>query len=228
MVVKARTPLAALVAALLAASLLPSGPAVAADLGGECCADLEERVALLEAITVRRSGRVSITLSGYVAKQMMAWDDGVDSNVYIADIGPTQATNFRLSGQAKIASGWTAGYMIRIQDLSNSTMGLSQFAASQDLGPNVQMSNWFIASEDYGRITMGRQALASKSVAMFTDLSGTQLIANYVLFDGPGLLPAPGWRAAAQSALGRHRLLLCAKPALGRRLRRHRHERGPL
>jgi predicted porin len=117
---------------------------------------------------------------------MMAWDDGVDSNAYIADIGPTQATNFRLSGQAIITPGWTAGYLLRLQVLLDSTMGLSQFVNNQDLGVNVQMSNWFVASEDYGKVTMGRQALASKSVAMFTDLSGTQLIANYVLFDGPG------------------------------------------
>ena len=43
-----------------------------------------------------------------------------------------------------------------------------------------------MASEDYGKVAIGKQALASKSVAMYTDLSGTQLIANYVLFDGPG------------------------------------------
>jgi len=38
-------------------------PAVAADLGGDCCADLEERVAELEATTVRKGNRkVSLTI----------------------------------------------------------------------------------------------------------------------------------------------------------------------
>jgi hypothetical protein len=144
-------------------------------------------VSELEATTVGKgTRRVSVTMTGYVAKQLMAWYDGVLSDLIIADIGPTQATNFRLTGQAKIAPGWTAGYMIRVQDLSNSTMRLSQFNPVDDLGLNVQMSNWFIESADYGRITIGKQALASKSAAMFTDLSGTQIIANYVLFDGPG------------------------------------------
>ena len=102
--------------------------AEAADLGGDCCADLEERVAELEATTVGKGNRkVSLIFSGYVAKQVMAWDDGVDSNSYIADIGPTQASNFRLGGEATIAPGWTAGYLIRIQDLSDNTMRLSQF-----------------------------------------------------------------------------------------------------
>jgi hypothetical protein len=182
---EARSPLIFL--ALSLAASLTLGAAEAADLGGECCADLEQRIAELEATTVGRGNRrVSVTLSGYVAKQVMGWDDGVDSAAYIADIGPTQASNFRLSGQVKISPGWSAGFMIRVQDLADSTMGLSQIEDNQDLGLNVQMSNWFIAGEDYGRITMGRQALASKSAAMFTDLSGTQLIANYVLFDGPG------------------------------------------
>jgi len=38
-------------------------PAHAADLGGDCCADLEERVAELEATTVRKGNKkVSVTL----------------------------------------------------------------------------------------------------------------------------------------------------------------------
>ena len=127
-----------------------------------------------------------MTLTGYVAKQTLSWDDGVESNFYVTDIGPTQATNFRITGQAKITPGWTAAYLIRVQALSDSTMRLNQFNDNDNLGLNVQMSNWFLASEDYGRVTLGKQALASKSVAMFTDLSGTQLIANYVLFDGGG------------------------------------------
>ena len=171
---------------VLAAGLLPGRAAEAADLGDDCCADLEKRIAEFDAATVRRFGKVSVTLTGYVTKQVMSWDDGIERDAYIADIGPTQASNFRVSGQATIAPGWTAGYMLRVQNLSDSTMGLSQTVGNQDLGLNVQMSNWFVASEDYGKLTMGRQALASKSVAMFTDLSGTQLIANYVLFDGPG------------------------------------------
>lgn len=167
-------------------SLLPSGVARAADLGGDCCADLEQRVADLEATTVRKQGPVSVTISGYTAKQVFSWDDGVESNTYVSDIGPTQATHFKIGGQAKIVPGWAAGFLFRIQELRDSTMGLSQNNDNDNLGVNTQMSYWFLASEDYGKVAMGKQALASKSVAMYSDLSGTQLIANYVLFDGPG------------------------------------------
>ncbi len=46
--------------ALVAAGLLAGGLATsanAADLGGNCCADLEERVAELEATTARKGNR---------------------------------------------------------------------------------------------------------------------------------------------------------------------------
>ena len=55
--------------------------ASAADLGGNCCADLEERIAELEATTARKGNRkVSLTMSGWVAEQVTYWDDGVESN----------------------------------------------------------------------------------------------------------------------------------------------------
>ena len=164
--------------------LLGAG-AQASDLDGSCCADLEERIAGLEAMTARKGNRkVSLTISGYVTKQIMFWDDGADSDACISDIGPTQATNFRMIGEAKIAPGWTAGYLIRIQDLSDNSMGLSQVVSRVDQGLSTLMSYWYLASKDLGKVRVGKNALASKSAAMFTDLSGTQVIANYVLFDG--------------------------------------------
>jgi hypothetical protein len=165
---------------------LPAGAgAQASDFDGSCCADLEERIAELEATAARKGNRkVSLTISGYVIKQIMFWDDGVEQNTYISDVGPTQATNFRLSGEATIAPGWKAGYLMRIQDLSDNSMGLSQVRSRVDQGPAVQMTYWYLASKDLGKVSVGKNALASKSAAMFTDLSGTQVIANYVLFDG--------------------------------------------
>ena len=70
--------LSALVAAGLLVGGLSVGSASAADLGGNCCADLEERIAELEATTARKGNRkVSLTVSGWVAEQVMWWDDGV-------------------------------------------------------------------------------------------------------------------------------------------------------
>lgn len=171
----------------LAACLSFAGPSFAADLGSECCTDLEERIAELEATTARKGNRkVSLTITGYVTKQIMFWNDGVERNAYISDIGPTQASNFRFTGEATISPGLKAGYMIRIQDLTDNPMGSSQSVPNTNQGLNVQMANWYVASKELGKLSVGRNALAAKSVAMFTDLSGTQVIANYVLFDGGG------------------------------------------
>ena len=159
--------------------------ASAASPGDACCADLEDRIAELEATAAGKGNRaVSLTVTGYIAKQVMFWDDGVERNAYVTDMGPTQASNFRFMGNAKITKGWSGGYVIRIQDLLSNPMALDQFNAVAGTGPNTQMAYWYLASEDLGKISVGKNAMASKSAAMFTDLSGTQVIANYVLFDG--------------------------------------------
>ena len=72
---------------LSAAAILIGGwsmPAAAADLGGDCCADLEERIAELEATTARKGNRkVSLTVSGWVNEAVFFWDDGNERNVYV-------------------------------------------------------------------------------------------------------------------------------------------------
>ena len=99
--------------AAAAASIISISSAAAADLGGDCCSDLEQRIAELEATTARKGNRkVTLTITGYVTKQIMFWDDGGESNAYFSDIGPTQATNFRLTGEAAIAPATCCAYRI--------------------------------------------------------------------------------------------------------------------
>jgi Gram-negative porin len=176
-----------------AASLaLPNGVSQAADLGGSCCADLEERIAELEATTARKGNRnVSLTVSGYVAQQITMWDDGGETNAYVHGLGPTQASNFRFHGKAAISPGWTAGYMIRIQDLSNNPFSRTGAGGAVDQdspvlssGLNTQMAFWYIANKDIGKVSVGKQVHAAKSAAMFTDKSGTQTFDNYTFLAG--------------------------------------------
>lgn len=180
-------------APVLALSLAPS--AQAADFGGRCCADLEERIAELEATTARKTNRkVSLTISGYVAQELTYWDDGEESNVYLHGLGPTQASHFKLNGQATIAPGWTAGYAMRIQNLTDNPFGratsggvasaMSQTSDEFDQGINVQMSFWYLQSKELGKVSVGKQANAAKSAAMFTDQSGTQIVDNYTFLAG--------------------------------------------
>src|SRR5690606_24476725 len=118
--------------ALAAAGLLAGGLSVtsasAADLGGHCCADLEERIAELDATTARKGNRkVSLTISGWVAEQVVWWDDEFESNTYVGGIGTTLATNVKFTGQATIVPGWTAGYVVHIEaDGSDSLLMIDQ------------------------------------------------------------------------------------------------------
>jgi Gram-negative porin len=180
-------------AACAAATIAVTASTNAADLGGNCCADLEERIAELEATTARKGNRkVSLTISGYVAQEITYWDDGGESNIYLHGLGPTQATHVKFNGQAQISPGWTAGYLMRIQNLDDNPFGrnaatgeaLNQNDARFSTGLNVQMSYWYLQNKDLGKVSVGKLAHAAKSAAMFTDQSGTQIIDNYTFLAG--------------------------------------------
>ncbi len=193
--------------ALVAAGVLAGGfatSASAADLGGNCCADLEERIAELEATTARKGNRkVSLTVSGFVAQQVMFWDDGVESNVYITDTGSVSiGTHVKFTGQATIAPGYTAGYVLKIeaiqndsllvnQDNDNGVAGNAQALVANGngtLGLNtsalaVESSYWFVKSDQLGRLSVGKQSSAADNQAILPDGSGSLVVANYVMYD---------------------------------------------
>ncbi len=117
---------ASAVAILAAAGLFGASPAKAADLGGDCCADLEERVAELEATTVRKGTRkVSLTLSGFVSHHVMYWNDGTQNDVYIGD-GGAYGSRFRFVGSAKISPQLTAGFLYEFQANTSSIGSMNQ------------------------------------------------------------------------------------------------------
>jgi hypothetical protein len=174
--------------ALLATGILAGGiaPATAADLGvgGDCCSDLEERIAELEATTVRKGNRkVSLTISGWVAQQVTYWNDGVESNAYVSDIGTTLASHVRLSGTALISPGLTAGYVLQIEAIGNEPLGLSQSNDNAKGGVGVLQSFWFLKSDSLGKLSVGLQSSAADNAAILVDGSGSLVPANYVLFD---------------------------------------------
>jgi len=176
----------------IAASLwVSSGSARAADLGSDCCADLEEYIAELDATAARKGNRkVKLAISGYVAQEITWWADGGESNVYLHGLGPTQATHIKLGGEAEISPGWSAGYLMRVQTLEDNPFGrsgadaLDQNSARFSQGLNLQMSYWYLQSKTLGTLSVGKLAPAAKSAAMFTDKSGTQIIDNYTFLDG--------------------------------------------
>ena len=182
-----------------------ASPAKAADLGGDCCADLEERVAELEATTVRKGNKkVSVTLSGWVVKLGSWWDDGHETNFYVGDKDTTLSSHFQISGSATISPGWSAGYTIAVEVPGNSaSVGFAenqfndnnwkwgQATGNLGLGINTLLSYMWIKSDAYGTLNWGQLSQATDNVALLPDLSGTVIEANAVLFDGGGMFVRP-------------------------------------
>ena len=174
----------------LAAGLLAGGailtPVTAADLGGNCCADLEERIAELEATTVRKGNRkVSLTLSGQVTTSVMAWSDGNNtdgSDTYVVDNVLGGGTFFQLAGSAKINPNVSAGFQIVMAletgSRSHQVTQLDDDATpSTDLQPTVTLANWYLDHQNLGRLTVGRMNTATAGISTI-DLGGAGVVAN--------------------------------------------------
>jgi predicted porin len=159
-------------------------PATAADLGGNCCADLEERVAELEATTARKGNRkVSLTVSGWVNENVMWWDDGSESNVYVGT-NPVEQSRFRFVGEAKITADWSAGYVLEIGVWGGNSTTWNQDNADGTSGANsllVRKSSWFVKSATYGKLTVGQDSTATYHLL---DDADTTMTRNF--YDGEG------------------------------------------
>ncbi|OYW54215.1 MAG: hypothetical protein B7Y80_13070 [Hyphomicrobium sp. 32-62-53] len=204
--------------ALVAVGLLASGMTVssasAADLGGNCCADLEERIAELEATTARKGNRkVSLTVSGWVGQQISFWDDGVESNAYVHDLGSTLGSHVKFTGSAQISPGWSAGYVLQIEAIGSDSLTTSQNTPRGPAvfggtgGTQVLQSYWFVKSDTLGKVSVGLQSQASDNTAILVDGSGSLVPANWVAFDVNGFAVrntgnlAQSW-GNAQSCIG--------------------------
>jgi len=164
------------VAILAAAGLFAGGvamsPAQAADLGGDCCADLEERVAELEATAVRHANRnVRLTLSGQVNSQLMYFDNGIDSDVFVMD-SDESSTRIRLAAEGTIQPGVTAGLIIEFDIEIAGGANIGPLDGDEgDLRPdddaeNIQLrrANWWV-NGSLGRISIGQGSMASDGFA---------------------------------------------------------------
>jgi predicted porin len=179
---------ASALAILAAAGLYGVNPASAADLGGDCCADLEERVAELEATTARKGNRkVSLTISGQISQQLMFWDDGIQSDVYVS--GPTQSNSrWRMLGSAKISPEITAGFLYELEAFASQSTSQNQSngggmtvlgGTGDDAGGAISLREamaW-IEHSRLGRVSLGHGSTAANNIILI-DLSGKGMAAS--------------------------------------------------
>jgi hypothetical protein len=156
------------IAALLCvgATVFGARPAKAADLGGDCCADLEERVAELEATTVRKGNKkVSVQIYGKVNRAVEFWNDGAEKNIYTVNNG-MESTRTGIKGNVNIVGNWSAGYRLEWEYTENLSQQLNQFNDNNRLDSkgnpvdsiNVRWSQMYLANKIYGTLNLGLTA----------------------------------------------------------------------
>jgi hypothetical protein len=184
--------------ALLAAGVF-GGTASAADLGGGCCGDLEERVAELEATTARKGNRVvSLQISGSVNQALLVWDDGIDSDAYV--VTPTGSSVFRFRGEGKISEEMKAGYYMEIAVYGEGAFLVNQVndeafdpanpasAAFSD-SVSLQHNALYLDHAKVGRLWIGQTSGATDNITVINPANsvgirnmGTQLyMGNFVV-----------------------------------------------
>lgn len=162
-------------------------PGAAADLGGDCCADLEERIAELEATAARKGNRkVSLTVGGQGNEALFWWDDGSEDNAYVGTNGSAR-TRFNFKGDAKITSDIKAGFLLEVGIRAGRS---NRWTQDDDSGVtqllDIRHSYWFLDSKTYGRLSVGLTSDASdgiteinqaatKDIAKFSDVEDTGL-----------------------------------------------------
>ncbi len=170
-------------------------PAQAADLGGDCCADLEERVAELEATTARKGTRkTSLTVYGWVNRALLYFDDGIQSDVYSVDNSQAYS-RLGVKGSANAMPGLTVGYHLQMSiesaNMSNTGggAGVSNIGAGGGLagvgGDNADDGSTSVTAQlafvylkgAWGKVTLGKAAQPMAGITE-VDLSGTKVVAT--------------------------------------------------
>ena len=191
--------IAAALSAVLGALLFAGTPAQGADALGDCCSDLEARVADLEATTARKGNKtVSMTISGWVFKQGAWWDDGHEGNLYWGDAESTLSSHVQIVGAARITPDWSAGYVLRLEFPGQSAAaGIVENQFNDDawlFSPatlDTLYSYLWVKSDKWGKLNWGKLSQATDDVGLLPDLSGTILKSNAVVYNGAGMFVRP-------------------------------------
>lgn len=172
------------IASLLA--VLGTAPAHAADLGGNCCADLEERIAELEATTARKGNRkVSLEVYGQVNQGILWWDDGGESNVGVYT-NDNSRTRIGFRGSAKIDADWEAGYRLELGVRTANSKRFTQNDPTGETGLDLRDSYWYVKNKRLGTAAVGRQATSTDQITEI-NLTQTKDFSKYSDVEDTGL-----------------------------------------
>ena len=147
---------------VMGASVFTQKPARAADLGGDCCSELEDRVAELEATTARKGNKkVTVIVYGKMNWAVDWWNDGHERGMYTVN-SDMESSRLGIKGSAKINDDWSAGYRFEWESREALSSQLTQFNDNnfpEANGPNrVRWSSMYLNSKTWGEVRWGLTA----------------------------------------------------------------------
>lgn len=180
-----------------------AGPVSAADLGGGCCADLDERMAELEATAARKGNRVvSLQISGFINEALMIWDDGVQRDAYVVT-NTGYPSRLSLTGAGVINPDVKAGFVVTfgifgspsytVDQTNDESISTATGARADEIF--IRESKAYIESTRFGRVSLGQQSSSSDEItalnvarSVYVDSSSQQVfVGSFRLRDGDTL-----------------------------------------
>ncbi|MGF1650297.1 MAG: porin [Hyphomicrobiaceae bacterium] len=157
----------------------------AADLSGSCCADLEERIAELEATTARKGNRrMSLTVSGQVHQIALYFSDGFRRDIAFVDNTNT-STRFRFTGTGKVSDDVSIGYMIELEGDTGRSFDVDQLRSVRPSTLNIRKSEVWADSKRLGRLWFGLGSPATDDIILLaTDGANAAVLSDTPLIGG--------------------------------------------
>lgn len=176
---------------MLAGILAGASSAVAADLDSSCCADIDERIAELEAMVARKGNRkVSLEIYGLVNQALLGWYDGKEADVYEVT-NDNQRTRIGFKGKAKFEKDWEAGYKFEVGIRTANSKRVNQFNAkgddnTDDVGFDLRDAYWYVKEKRRGKVIVGISTAATDNITEM-NLTQTNSFAKYADVEDTGL-----------------------------------------
>jgi hypothetical protein len=166
---------AALACALAALFLLVPKAGFSAD--SDCCADLEARIAELEAAAVYKgNNKVNVELAGAVSRAVLSWDDGQNTDSYIVT-NDGEGSKIEITGEAEHfnRANWSAGFHIEINVQGAGSGDVSQFDDNIPTALQIDESQMWVRHRKAGQLTWGTVGGTGENIEDLTedDLSDT-------------------------------------------------------
>lgn len=148
-----------------------------------CCADLETRIAELEALTARKGNRkVSVVVSGTINQAALAWYDGKASNLYTVT-NDNDRSRFSFYSKFEPSPDWQFGYHLEIGIKSANSLRVNQlspigFDNRGDLGTDIRDNFWYLLGKRFGALIIGTTFAATDRIAD-SNVTQTNSFAKY-------------------------------------------------